>query len=114
MRSPRSSEGRAATRSSPATSARRCSQPPVSTPTHDFPCSTAGTNLPRMARSWAERLGEEDARPETGGGGGGVLAGLRDPAGRRRRALTEQIGLATFDAGDEASWERLEEALIAA
>src|SRR3954451_12924701 len=114
MRSPRSSEGRAATRSSPATSARRCSQPPVSTPTHVFPCSTAGPNLPRMARSWAELLGEEDARPETEAGGGGMFARLRDSLGRSRRALTEQIGVATFDPADTASWERLEEALIAA
>jgi fused signal recognition particle receptor len=43
-----------------------------------------------------------------------MFARLRDSLGRSRRALTEQIGVATFDAGDEASWERLEEALIAA
>ena len=66
-----------------------------------------------MARSWGELLGEEDARPEPEGGGG-MFARLRDSLGRSRRALTEQIGAATFDAGDEASWERLEEALIAA
>jgi hypothetical protein len=67
-----------------------------------------------MARSWGELLGEEDARPEPENGGGGMFARLRDSLGRSRRALTEQIGAATFDAGDEASWERLEEALIAA
>ena len=67
-----------------------------------------------MARSWGELLGEEDARPEPEDGGGGMFARLRDSLGRSRRALTEQIGVATFDAGDEASWERLEEALIAA
>ena len=67
-----------------------------------------------MARSWGELLGDEDARPEPENGGGGVFARLRDSLGRSRRALTEQIGAATFDAGDEASWERLEEALIAA
>ncbi len=66
-----------------------------------------------MARSWGELLGEEDARPEPEDGGG-MFARLRDSLGRSRRALTEQIGAATFDAGDEASWERLEEALIAA
>src|SRR3954469_22256619 len=77
-------------------------------------CWTAGTNLPPMARSWAELLGEADARPEPEAGGGGMFARLRDSLGRSRRALTEQIGVATFDAGDEASWERLEEALIAA
>src|SRR3954454_25229117 len=77
-------------------------------------CWTAGTNLPPMARSWAELLGEADVRPEPEAGGGWMFARLRDSLGRSRRALTEQIGVATFDAGDEASWERLEEALIAA
>jgi fused signal recognition particle receptor len=67
-----------------------------------------------MARSWAELLGEDDARPEPEEGAGGMFARLRDSLGRSRRALTEQIGAAAFDAGDEASWERLEEALIAA
>jgi fused signal recognition particle receptor len=67
-----------------------------------------------MARTWGELLGEEDARSEPEDGGGGMFARLRDSLGRSRRALTEQIGAATFDAGDEASWERLEEALIAA
>src|SRR3954466_10362495 len=67
-----------------------------------------------MARAWAELLGEADARPEPEAGGGGMFARLRDSLGRSRRALTEQIAVATFDAGDEASWERLEEALIAA
>jgi fused signal recognition particle receptor len=67
-----------------------------------------------MARSWGELLGEENARPEPEEGAGGMFARLRDSLGRSRRALTEQIGVATFDAGDEASWERLEEALIAA
>jgi fused signal recognition particle receptor len=43
-----------------------------------------------------------------------MFARLRDSLGRSRRALTEQIGVAAFDTGDEASWERLEEALIAA
>jgi fused signal recognition particle receptor len=65
-----------------------------------------------MARSWGELLGEEYARPEPDEAGGGMFARLRDSLGRSRRALTEQI--AAFDAGDEASWERLEEALIAA
>jgi fused signal recognition particle receptor len=67
-----------------------------------------------MARSWGELLGDEDARPEPEDSGGGMFARLRDSLGRSRRALTEQIGAATFDAGDKASWERLEEALIAA
>src|SRR3954470_11641594 len=66
-----------------------------------------------MARSWAELLGDE-AAPAEESEGSGMFARLRDSLGRSRRALTEQIGVATFDAGDEASWERLEEALIAA
>src|SRR3954465_6678594 len=66
-----------------------------------------------MARSWAELLGDE-AAPAEESERSGRFARLRDSLGRSRRALTEQIGVATFDAGDEASWERLEEALIAA
>src|SRR3954470_7044801 len=66
-----------------------------------------------MARSWAELLGDE-AAPAEESEGSGMFARLRDSLGRSRPALTEQIGVATFDAGDEASWERLEEALIAA
>src|SRR4051794_3741158 len=66
-----------------------------------------------MARSWAELLGDE-AAPAEESEGSGMFARLRDSLGRSRRALTEQIGVAAFDAGDEASWERLEEALIAA
>ena len=67
-----------------------------------------------MARSWAQLLGD-DSR----GGGGeedgpGFFSRLRDSLGKSRRALTEQIGIASFDPADEAAWERLEEALIAA
>ena len=43
-----------------------------------------------------------------------MFARLRDSLGKSRRALTEQIGVAAFDPADDASWERLEEALIAA
>ena len=43
-----------------------------------------------------------------------MFARLRDSLGKSRRALTEQIAVAAFDPGDSASWERLEEALIAA
>jgi len=43
-----------------------------------------------------------------------MFARLRDSLSKSRRALTEEIALTAFDAGDEASWERLEEALIAA
>src|SRR5881396_2705775 len=66
-----------------------------------------------MARSWAELLGD-DTR---GGGeeaGPGFFGRLRDSLGKSRRALTEQLALGSFDPADEAAWERLEEALIAA
>ena len=43
-----------------------------------------------------------------------MFARLRDSLGRSRRALTEQIGVESFDPADASSWERLEEALIAA
>jgi fused signal recognition particle receptor len=43
-----------------------------------------------------------------------MFARLRDSLGKSRRALTEEISVAAFDPGDSASWERLEEALIAA
>src|SRR6476659_1333099 len=66
-----------------------------------------------MARTWAELLGD-DTR---GGGeetGPGFFSRLRDSLGKSRRALTEQLALGSFDPADEAAWERLEEALIAA
>jgi fused signal recognition particle receptor len=66
-----------------------------------------------VARSWAELLGDE-----SGGGDerekAGFFSRLRDSLGKSRRALTEELALGSFDPGDEASWERLEEALIAA
>ena len=67
-----------------------------------------------MARSWAQLLGEDGVTADPEAGGGGMFARLRDSLGRSRRALTEQIGVAAFDPADDASWERLEEALIAA
>ena len=67
-----------------------------------------------MARTWAELLGEDGGGEAEAGESSGFLSRLRDSLGRSRRALTEQIGVATFDPADEASWERLEEALIAA
>jgi fused signal recognition particle receptor len=57
-------------------------------------------------------LGEEAPEPEAARAG--LFTRLRDSLGKSRHALTEQIGATTFDPGDEASWERLEEALIAA
>ena len=67
-----------------------------------------------MSRSWAELLGDEAAAPDPSEEGTGLFARLRDSLGKSRRALTEEIAVAAFDPGDSASWERLEEALIAA
>src|SRR2546423_13512555 len=66
-----------------------------------------------MARSWAELLGDE-AAPAEEYERSGLFARLRDSLGKSRRALTEELALASFDPAEEASWERLEEALIAA
>jgi fused signal recognition particle receptor len=65
-------------------------------------------------RSWAELLGEEDAGPEPQEERAGLFARLRDSLGKSRRALTAELSAAGFDARDDGSWERLEEALIAA
>jgi fused signal recognition particle receptor len=67
-----------------------------------------------VARSWAEFLGEDGAAPESEEERRGLFGRLRDSLGKSRRALTEQLAAAAFDPGDEAAWERLEEALIAA
>ena len=67
-----------------------------------------------MARSWAQLLGEADAAPEPEEQRGGMFSRLRESLSKSRRALTEQIAVAAFDPEDSASWERLEEALIAA
>jgi fused signal recognition particle receptor len=67
-----------------------------------------------MPRSWSELLGEDGAAPKPEAQRGGMFSRLRDSLGKSRRALTEQIAVAAFDPGDAESWERLEEALIAA
>jgi len=67
-----------------------------------------------MARSWAEFLGEAEGPDETETVRRGFTARLRDSLSRSRRALSAQIASAAFDPGDAASWERLEEALLAA
>jgi fused signal recognition particle receptor len=67
-----------------------------------------------MARSWAELLGEENAGPEPDSERVGLFSRLRDSLTKSRRALTAEIASAAFDPGDEAAWERLEEALIRA
>jgi fused signal recognition particle receptor len=65
-----------------------------------------------MARSWAQLLGEADAAPEPEEERGGLFSRLRDSLSKSRRALTGELAAAVFDPGNEADWERLEEALI--
>src|SRR2546427_6567456 len=65
-----------------------------------------------MPRSWSQLLGEPDAPAETEEERRGFFGRLRESLGKSRRALTEQIQVAAFDPADDASWERLEEALI--
>ncbi len=64
-----------------------------------------------MSLTWAELLGDEptaeDELERTG-----VFGRLRESLSKSRRALTEQLATAGFDASDDAAWERLEEALI--
>ncbi|HJQ73544.1 MAG TPA: signal recognition particle-docking protein FtsY, partial [Gaiellaceae bacterium] len=66
-----------------------------------------------MARSWAELLGDEAGEADEAERSG-FFSRLRDSLGKSRRALTEELALGSFDPADDASWERLEEALIAA
>ncbi|HZT92358.1 MAG TPA: signal recognition particle-docking protein FtsY [Gaiellaceae bacterium] len=65
-----------------------------------------------MARSWGQLLGDTDEPEESDEERRGFFGRLRESLGKSRRALTEQIQVAAFDPADEASWERLEEALI--
>jgi fused signal recognition particle receptor len=65
-----------------------------------------------LARSWAELLGDAESSPEPESEQGGFFSRLRDSLGKSRRALSEQLQAAAFDPADDASWERLEEALI--
>ena len=68
-----------------------------------------------MSRTWAELLGDAGGdKGETEADASGFFSRLRDSLGKSRRALTEQIAATAFDPADEAAWERLEEALIAA
>jgi fused signal recognition particle receptor len=65
-----------------------------------------------VARSWAELLGEADASPEPEEERAGLFGRLRESLSKSRRALTGELVAAAFDPGNEADWERLEEALI--
>jgi fused signal recognition particle receptor len=65
-----------------------------------------------VARSWAQLLGDSSEPDETADERQGFFGRLRESLAKSRRALTEQIQVAAFDPSDDASWERLEEALI--
>jgi fused signal recognition particle receptor len=67
-----------------------------------------------VTRSWAELLVEENAAPEPEAERAGLFSRLRESLGKSRRALTAELAAAAFDPQDDSSWERLEEALIAA
>ena len=67
-----------------------------------------------MPRSWGQLLGEENAQPEPEAQRGGLFSRLRDSLSKSRTALTAELASAAFDPGDDAAWERLEEALIRA
>jgi len=65
-----------------------------------------------VPRSWSELLGEADASPEAEAERAGLFSRLRESLSKSRRALTGELAAAAFDPGNEADWERLEEALI--
>jgi fused signal recognition particle receptor len=67
-----------------------------------------------LPRSWAQLLGEDNAQPEPDAERSGLFSRLRDSLSKSRRALTAELASAAFDPGDDAAWERLEEALIRA
>jgi fused signal recognition particle receptor len=74
-----------------------------------------------MPTSWKEMLdlGAREAVPAAAAGDpgerrGGMFSRLRDSLSKSRRALSEEISASFFDALDDESWERLEEALILA
>src|SRR5437763_14043439 len=65
-----------------------------------------------MPRRWAHLLGDTPAPAETEEQQRGFFSRLRESLGKSSRALTEQLQVAAFDTADDASWERLEGALI--
>src|SRR5207244_12372488 len=69
---------------------------------------------PRLPRSWAQLLGEENAQAEPEAARAGLFSRLRDSLSKSRTALTAELASAAFDPGDADAWERLEEALIRA
>jgi fused signal recognition particle receptor len=66
-----------------------------------------------VTRTWAAFLGGDDAPPEPEARSG-WLGRLRDSLSTSRRALAGELSSVLFDPADEESWERIEEALIAA
>jgi fused signal recognition particle receptor len=64
-----------------------------------------------VSRSWAEFLGEAEPSPAEEEERKGWLGRLRESLAGSRRALTQDL---LFNPADEASWERVEEALIQA
>src|SRR5207244_2265025 len=68
----------------------------------------------RVARTWGELLGDERADEEPEQERTGFFARLRDSLAKSRTALAGELASAAFDPHDDASWERLEEALIMA
>jgi len=66
-----------------------------------------------VARTWGELLGDERAETESEDERRGIFGRLRESLSRSRQALTAELAAATFDPGNTADWERLEEALIA-
>ena len=66
-----------------------------------------------MARSWGDLLGDGRDEGESEEQQRGLFGRLRDSLSRSRQALTAELAAATFDPGNTADWERLEEALIA-
>jgi fused signal recognition particle receptor len=64
-----------------------------------------------VSLTWTEFLGDEPTsadEPERSG----LFSRMRESLSKSRRALQEQLATAAFDPGDDAAWERLEEALI--
>jgi fused signal recognition particle receptor len=64
-----------------------------------------------VSLSWSELLGDavtEADEPERTG----FFGRMRESLAKSRRALTAELAAAAFDASDDESWERLEEALI--
>jgi fused signal recognition particle receptor len=66
-----------------------------------------------VARSWGELLGDGRPDRESAEEQRGLFGRLRESLSRSRQALTAELAAATFDPGNTADWERLEEALIA-